>query len=578
MNWKITLCLTFLSCFGMSAQLCSQNLNRNDSLRKALRQLHREAPDHPYTFRSKANRQTSPAYQISASKFWSVQVNVDSLGRNILGDAANEPSIAIDPTNPSRMAIGWRQFDSISSNFRQAGVAYSVNGGRTWKSNGVLEPGIFRSDPVLRSDAEGNFYYNSLTMRGSEFSCVVFKSSSAGLSWDSARDARGGDKQWMAIDQTNGRGRGNIYAFWTSHYSSCEPYQSSRSTDHGRSFEECEDILGNPFWGTIAVGPDGEVYAAGRSNLIDTSIVVAKSMTASDSLRRFLFNGFSEVNLDGNPAGFISASPNPQGLLGQTWVAVDHSAGTTRGYVYVLSTVKRKSLNDLSDVMTSRSTDGGSTWSTAIRVNDDTSKTAWQWFGTMSVAPNGRIDAVWLDTRDNPGTYRSSLYYSSSSDAGKTWSKNQRLSPDFDPHLGWPQQIKMGDYFDMVSDNEGASVAWAGTFNGEQDVYFGRITYSPQVSVREEAHHHPTQLSLTRIFPHPLSHRSTITFNLPSPSRTRLTLFDALGREVRTILDEERESGQQTITLDALNLQNGIYLLRLEAGKEVAVRTVVVVR
>ena len=45
----------------------------------------------------------------------SVQVNVDASGLNIVGDAANEPSIAVDPTDPNKMAIGWRQFDSISS-------------------------------------------------------------------------------------------------------------------------------------------------------------------------------------------------------------------------------------------------------------------------------------------------------------------------------------------------------------------------------------------------------------------------------------------------------------------------------
>ena len=61
----------------------------------------------------------------------SVQVNVDAAGMNILGDAANEPSIAIDPTAPNRITIGWRQFDTVSSNFRQAGVAWSNDGGRT---------------------------------------------------------------------------------------------------------------------------------------------------------------------------------------------------------------------------------------------------------------------------------------------------------------------------------------------------------------------------------------------------------------------------------------------------------------
>ena len=62
----------------------------------------------------------------------SVQVNVDANGNNIVGDAANEPSIVVDPTNPQHIVIAWRQFDTIASNFRQAGHAYSTDGGLTW--------------------------------------------------------------------------------------------------------------------------------------------------------------------------------------------------------------------------------------------------------------------------------------------------------------------------------------------------------------------------------------------------------------------------------------------------------------
>jgi len=94
----------------------------------------------------------------------------------------------------------------------------------------------------------------------------------------------------------------------------------------------------------------------------------------------------------------------------------------------------------------------------------------------MSVAPNGRIDVVWLDTRNDPGGYDSELYYSNSTDGGLTWSANEQMSESFDPHVGWPIQQKMGDYFDMVSDDGGAHLAWAGTFNGEQDVYYSYIT------------------------------------------------------------------------------------------------------
>ncbi len=53
----------------------------------------------------------------------SYQVNVNAAGQNIPNDAANEPSLCIDPQDPRRMAIGWRQFTNINNNFRQAGYA-----------------------------------------------------------------------------------------------------------------------------------------------------------------------------------------------------------------------------------------------------------------------------------------------------------------------------------------------------------------------------------------------------------------------------------------------------------------------
>jgi hypothetical protein len=90
--------------------------------------------------------------------FTSYQANVDANGQNITGDAANEPSIAVDPTNPNKMTIGWRQFNSVFSNFRQGGWGYTSNGGVSWTFPGVLENNVFRSDPVLASDDTGRFF------------------------------------------------------------------------------------------------------------------------------------------------------------------------------------------------------------------------------------------------------------------------------------------------------------------------------------------------------------------------------------------------------------------------------------
>jgi len=93
----------------------------------------------------------------------SIQVNVDAFGCNVLGDAANEPSIAIDPTDRRKIVIGWRQFDTIDTKLRQAGVAYSHDAGHTWVSD-VLAPGRFRSDPVLDAGPRGTIYYFGISL------------------------------------------------------------------------------------------------------------------------------------------------------------------------------------------------------------------------------------------------------------------------------------------------------------------------------------------------------------------------------------------------------------------------------
>ena len=65
------------------------------------------------------------------------------------------------PTDHNKMAIGWRQFDTVSSNFREAGWGYTANGGVSWTFPGVLKQNVFRSDPVLNTDTSGNFFYLS---------------------------------------------------------------------------------------------------------------------------------------------------------------------------------------------------------------------------------------------------------------------------------------------------------------------------------------------------------------------------------------------------------------------------------
>jgi hypothetical protein len=352
-------------------------------------------------------------------------------------------------------------------------VAYTTNGGLNWTFPGNLEPGTFRSDPVLASDANGVFYYLGIS-NSSTFACDLLRSTNGGATWQLAGPAEGGDKEWMAIDTTSGPGRGNIYQVWSPFfnvYGNSESHMFTRSTDAGASWMTAIGLPHSPYWGTLDVGPDGELYMFGTAADVEP-FAVNRSTNAQNRLVVPAIDLTTIVDLGGTPT--TGPPINPAGLWGQAWIAADRSSGPTRGNVYVLCTVTNDPGN-LANIMFSRSTDRGETWSAPLRINDDSAtQNAAHWFGTLSVAPNGRVDACWNDTRHSADNSLSELYYSWSDDGGLTWAPNRPLSPPFDQSLGYPQQDKMGDYIAMVSLNEGACIAYTATFNGEEDIYFVR--------------------------------------------------------------------------------------------------------
>jgi hypothetical protein len=519
----------------------------------------------------------TPAYRYENSMVFTQQVNVDENGDNIVGDAANEPSIAVDPVNPDRIVIGWRQFDNVSSNFRQAGYGYTSDGGHTWTFPGVIDPGQFRSDPVLDFDTLGNFYYNSLGVdNGDNMWCDVYRITDGGFEWDEGVYAEGGDKQWMRIDRTDGIGSGNIYAEWNQSFSVCNNGSFTRSTDNGDSYEDCFPVDGNPFWGTLAVGPEGELYETGVTYDYPSGVVVVKSNNAKVPGSDIEWDMKTWVKLDGYLSGWTNI--NPVGLLGQAWVDVDKSDGPGHGYVYVLAAVERKSFYDPGDIMFARSTDGGLTWDDPVRVNDDLSFTNIQWMGTMSVAPDGRIDVVWLDTRDAPSNTPdySALYYAYSTDHGVSWSANEKISELFNPHVGYPNQQKMGDYFDMVSDANGAHLAWANTLNNEEDVYYTHIT-PPVVTGVENSNKTEVSFNL-RNYPNPFNTQTSILYYLPETMHVNLTLYDSYGRMVKVLDNQTGVKGSHNVAVSVIDLEAGIYYARLTAGNTTETTKLVVVK
>jgi hypothetical protein len=430
--------------------------------------------------------ETSPRMISQFGAFSSFQVNVDANGNNIVGDAANEPSISVNPTDGNKMAIGWRQFDSWTSNFREAGYGYTTDAGLHWTFPGVLQNGLFRSDPVLQFNETGSFFYLSLRSDGFSFFCDdVWRSLNGGQSWallSPEKGAHGGDKEWFTVDRTPGSmGHGFQYQTWTESFA-CDFGGFSRSIDGGATWQTSISIPNFPQWGTLDVASNGNLFiGAGNGG---SSFWCIRSSNAQNPAVTPTFDQIITVNMGGSI--LFGGTVNPGGLVGQIFLAVDRSGNNN---IYMVASVRPFGGNG-TDVMFARSTDGGLTFSAPRRINDDpVNANKWHWFGTLAVAPNGRIDVVWYDTRNAANNTDSQLFYSFSTDGGVTWAPNVAVSNSFTPLEGWPSQNKIGDYITIVSDNTGGNVAYSATFNfnstrgqHEQDVYYVRV--APTASVR----------------------------------------------------------------------------------------------
>ncbi len=97
----------------------------------------------------------------------------------------------------------------------------------------------------------------------------------------------------------------------------------------------------------------------------------------------------------------------------------------------------------------------------------------------------------------------------------------------------------------------------------------GQFEYSKNVEV---SFMKPNEFELSQNYPNPFNPSTTIRFNLPEASIVKLTIFNILGQEIRTLVNEFRESGVNTINFDASDLNSGIYIYKIEAGNFVQTR------
>jgi hypothetical protein len=73
-------------------------------------------------------------------------------------------------------------------------------------------------------------------------------------------------------------------------------------------------------------------------------------------------------------------------------------------------------------------------------------------------------------------------------------------------------------------------------------------------------------MNLSQNYPNPFNPSTTINYQVPSAGQVKLVVFDALGRQVSSLVNEFQNAGSHSIVFNANNLSSGIYLYRLTAG------------
>ena len=81
-----------------------------------------------------------------------------------------------------------------------------------------------------------------------------------------------------------------------------------------------------------------------------------------------------------------------------------------------------------------------------------------------------------------------------------------------------------------------------------------------------------TDYALNQNYPNPFNPATTISYQIPKDGQVTIKIFDALGREVRTLIDEFKASGQYTVKFDASHLSSGIYFYSIRSGDYNAVK------
>ncbi|MFQ5709960.1 MAG: T9SS type A sorting domain-containing protein, partial [bacterium] len=518
-----------------------------------------------------------------------------------------------------------------------SGFGFSTNRGVSFGDGGAPPPLPFdgdliltRGDPALASTRADNgpFYYANLALSLSQSTAGIIVhmgqfDSDGDLSWDPAktRFLEAGPSDFFdkeLIDVQPGRGR-TAYISYTNFtapnfFGQIELF---RTRDQGNNWlgpvVVQPEISTDFFTGTVLQGSEPAIAEDNKTvyvvfeqgprfdnnvGFLDYQIQVARSDNRGASF------GPSVKVADINGM-FLRAAPvgyNRSNINDFPRIAVVRG-GPHRGRVVVVYHSAKDPLSTDTDVFLSYSDDRGETW-TQVTLSDD--EGVQEFWPDLDIGKNGTIAVQYYrgvpGTTEIFGTPFSTTFVNTflvvSTDGGYTFGSPIKVSERTSDWTAAFTNIvpNFGDYNTVVvsGNQERIFCSWAGDdeivnipfFESDFHVpatIFAEVTganfyKSTQYVIRDLSETTPESYALNQNYPNPFNPETTITFALPKDNHVTLKIYDLLGQEVGTLVDEERPAGNYRIPFKASELPSGTYFYKLVAGDFVSVKRMTLLR
>ena len=402
----------------------------------------------------------------------------------------SELSIDIHPLNPAIIFASANATNWPFSTIWGTGVYWTTNGGTNWTGFNNPPFGTNYGDPSSAIGTNGYFYEGYISGSGG---MGVATSTNNGANWTTSTVSAmsSDDKNHLMVDKKVGSPYENrVYNTWTDFNGGANNNQIvfKSSTNFGATWGSLINLSGSLNPGShaqgcnVQTGPNGEVYVT--FVIYDSwpggedAVGFAKSTDGGATWTKTRIYSAVNFGIRGElKPTFIRVSSFPS-------MSVDRTGGVNNGNIYI--TWPQRGVTPAGsdpDIVMIRSTNGGTTWSTPVRVNDDPINNGKeQYYPWCAVDQNtGQLNLVWYDNR-NTTNDSTGVFMATSDDGGLTFDNFQVSDANFRPKpISGLASGYQGDYIGITAANNKAYPFWADDRTGNYQAWITEVTFGPSI-------------------------------------------------------------------------------------------------